>query len=127
MNKELELFNKENAPYYFEKKYNAEVFGPAMKARQEKLKNYKLSDFDDIRAEKRVVLEKHKEEYSVEYNKIDEKIKAKMKTLDDGLQELNAKKRDFIQQQSTISDEIRNLDYQYKNWVNFMEELNRRK
>ncbi len=39
--------------------------------------------------------------------------------LDDGLQELIAKKRGLIQQQSTISDEIRNLDYyQYKNWVN---------
>ncbi|EGG4555225.1 hypothetical protein HKL53_004224, partial [Salmonella enterica] len=72
-------------------------------------------------------LEKHKEEYSVKYNEIDEKIKAKMKVLDDGLQELIAKKRGFIQQQSTISDEIRNLDYQYKNWVNFMEELNKRK
>ncbi|ECB6322026.1 hypothetical protein E0M81_23115, partial [Salmonella enterica subsp. enterica serovar Ouakam] len=70
---------------------------------------------------------KHKEEYSVKYNEIDEKIKAKMKVLDDGLQELIAKKRGFIQQQSTISDEIRNLDYQYKNWVNFMEELNKRK
>lgn len=57
LNKELELFNKENAPYYFEKKYNAEVFDPAMKARREKLKNYRLSDFDDIRAEKRAVLE----------------------------------------------------------------------
>ncbi|HHS1788571.1 TPA: DUF1202 family protein, partial [Salmonella enterica subsp. enterica serovar Virchow] len=53
--------------------------------------------------------------------------KAKMKVLDDGLQELIAKKRGLIQQQSTISDEIRNLDYQYKNWVNFMEELNKRK
>ncbi|ECR9171468.1 hypothetical protein ATR31_003155, partial [Salmonella enterica subsp. enterica serovar Tallahassee] len=61
------------------------------------------------------------------YNEINEKIKAKMKVLDDGLQELIAKKRGFIQQQSTISDEIRNLDYQYKNWVNFMEELNKRK
>ncbi|EGG4642929.1 hypothetical protein HKL30_003563, partial [Salmonella enterica] len=122
-----ELFNKENAPYYFEKKYNTEVFDPAMKARREKLKNYRLSDFDDIRAEKRAALEKHKEEYSVKYNEIDEKIKAKMKVLDDGLQELIAKKRGFIQQQSTISDEIRNLDYQYKNWVNFMEELNKRK
>ncbi|EJQ3381780.1 hypothetical protein NZV47_003781, partial [Salmonella enterica subsp. enterica serovar Ouakam] len=91
------------------------------------LKNYRLSDFDDIRAEKRAALEKHKEEYSVKYNEIDEKIKAKMKVLDDGLQELIAKKRGFIQQQSTISDEIRNLDYQYKNWVNFMEELNKRK
>ncbi|EAQ1796026.1 hypothetical protein E2U94_01300, partial [Salmonella enterica] len=70
---------------------------------------------------------KHKEEYSVKYNEIDEKIKAKMKVLDDGLQELIAKKRGLIQQQSTISDEIRNLDYQYKNWVNFMEELNKRK
>ncbi|ECR7039500.1 hypothetical protein F2K91_25835, partial [Salmonella enterica] len=97
------------------------------KARREKLKNYRLSDFDDIRAEKRAALEKHKEEYSVKYNEIDEKIKAKMKVLDDGLQELIAKKRGFIQQQSTISDEIRNLDYQYKNWVNFMEELNKRK
>ncbi|EAO2461784.1 hypothetical protein E2V40_07110, partial [Salmonella enterica] len=67
------------------------------------------------------------EEYSVKYNEINEKIKAKMKVLDDGLQELIAKKRGFIQQQSTISDEIRNLDYQYKNWVNFMEELNKRK
>ncbi|EIN0234182.1 hypothetical protein LOA46_001909, partial [Salmonella enterica] len=66
-------------------------------------------------------------EYSVKYNEINEKIKAKMKVLDDGLQELIAKKRGFIQQQSTISDEIRNLDYQYKNWVNFMEELNKRK
>ncbi|EBJ7347933.1 hypothetical protein FP889_02360, partial [Salmonella enterica] len=72
-------------------------------------------------------LEKHKEEYSVKYNEINEKIKAKMKALDDGLQELIAKKRGLIQQQSTISDEIRNLDYQYKNWVNFMEELNKRK
>ncbi|EAT6323377.1 hypothetical protein GSA42_001031, partial [Salmonella enterica] len=72
-------------------------------------------------------LEKHKEEYSVKYNEINEKIKAKMKVLDDGLQELIAKKRGLIQQQSTISDEIRNLDYQYKNWVNFMEELNKRK
>ncbi|HAF7250469.1 TPA: hypothetical protein G9X32_003993, partial [Salmonella enterica subsp. enterica serovar Stanley] len=79
------------------------------------------------RAEKRAALEKHKEEYSVKYNEIDEKIKAKMKVLDDGLQELIAKKRGLIQQQSTISDEIRNLDYQYKNWVNFMEELNKRK
>ncbi|EAO2046252.1 hypothetical protein NNR86_000719, partial [Salmonella enterica subsp. enterica serovar Infantis] len=70
---------------------------------------------------------KHKEEYSVKYNEINEKIKAKMKVLDDGLQELIAKKRGLIQQQSTISDEIRNLDYQYKNWVNFMEELNKRK
>ncbi|EAT9075404.1 hypothetical protein IHB14_002376, partial [Salmonella enterica] len=70
---------------------------------------------------------KHKEEYSVKYNEINEKIKAKMKALDDGLQELIAKKRGLIQQQSTISDEIRNLDYQYKNWVNFMEELNKRK
>ncbi|MGS8690862.1 DUF1202 family protein, partial [Salmonella enterica subsp. enterica serovar Infantis] len=26
VNKELDLFNKENAPDYFEKKYNAEVF-----------------------------------------------------------------------------------------------------
>ncbi|EAP1504070.1 hypothetical protein D6G40_06775, partial [Salmonella enterica] len=69
----------------------------------------------------------HKEEYSVKYNEINEKIKAKMKVLDDGLQELIAKKRGLIQQQSTISDEIRNLDYQYKNWVNFMEELNKRK
>ncbi|EAN7602826.1 hypothetical protein V7A27_003268, partial [Salmonella enterica subsp. enterica serovar Infantis] len=68
-----------------------------------------------------------KEEYSVKYNEINEKIKAKMKVLDDGLQELIAKKRGLIQQQSTISDEIRNLDYQYKNWVNFMEELNKRK
>ncbi|EBE4785531.1 hypothetical protein CKG95_15170, partial [Salmonella enterica] len=68
-----------------------------------------------------------KEEYSVKYNEINEKIKAKMKALDDGLQELIAKKRGLIQQQSTISDEIRNLDYQYKNWVNFMEELNKRK
>ncbi|ECC9644897.1 hypothetical protein DUQ87_16855, partial [Salmonella enterica subsp. enterica] len=93
----------------------------------EKLKNYRLSDFDDLRAEKRAALEKHKEEYSVKYNEIDEKIKAKMKVLDDGLQELIAKKRGLIQQQSTISDEIRNLDYQYKNWVNFMEELNKRK
>ncbi|ECG9411389.1 hypothetical protein FO052_01600, partial [Salmonella enterica] len=67
------------------------------------------------------------EEYSVKYNEINEKIKAKMKALDDGLQELIAKKRGLIQQQSTISDEIRNLDYQYKNWVNFMEELNKRK
>ncbi|EAP6682462.1 hypothetical protein EJQ78_15165, partial [Salmonella enterica] len=100
---------------------------PAMKARREKLKNYRLSDFDDLRAEKRAALEKHKEEYSVKYNEIDEKIKAKMKVLDDGLQELIAKKRGLIQQQSTISDEIRNLDYQYKNWVNFMEELNKRK
>ncbi|EBC8232002.1 hypothetical protein C9475_15455, partial [Salmonella enterica] len=91
------------------------------------LKNYRLSDFDDLRAEKRAALEKHKEEYSVKYNEIDEKIKAKMKVLDDGLQELIAKKRGLIQQQSTISDEIRNLDYQYKNWVNFMEELNKRK
>ncbi|EAZ5559817.1 hypothetical protein GWX14_15420, partial [Salmonella enterica subsp. enterica serovar Rissen] len=66
-------------------------------------------------------------EYSVKYNEINEKIKAKMKALDDGLQELIAKKRGLIQQQSTISDEIRNLDYQYKNWVNFMEELNKRK
>ncbi|EBS7633511.1 DUF1202 family protein [Salmonella enterica] len=123
LNKELEVFNKENAPYYFERRYNAEVFDPAMKARKEKLKNYRLSDFDDIRAEKRTALEKHKEEYSIEYNKIDEKIKAKMKALDDGLQELIAKKRGFIQQQSTISDEIRNLDYQYKSWLNFMEEL----
>ncbi|HAF7750490.1 TPA: hypothetical protein G9335_001219, partial [Salmonella enterica subsp. enterica serovar Java] len=98
-----------------------------MKARREKLKNYRLSDFDDLRAEKRAALEKHKEEYSVKYNEIDEKIKAKMKVLDDGLQELIAKKRGLIQQQSTISDEIRNLDYQYKNWVNFMEELNKRK
>ncbi|EBU5392365.1 hypothetical protein C0T45_20705, partial [Salmonella enterica] len=73
------------------------------------------------------VLEKHKEEYFVKYNEINEKIKAKMKVLDDGLQELIAKKRGLIQQQSTISDEIRNLDYQYKNWVNFMEELNKRK
>ncbi|EHA2902331.1 hypothetical protein JHN77_001022, partial [Salmonella enterica subsp. enterica serovar Java] len=81
----------------------------------------------DLRAEKRAALEKHKEEYSVKYNEIDEKIKAKMKVLDDGLQELIAKKRGLIQQQSTISDEIRNLDYQYKNWVNFMEELNKRK
>ncbi|EAM5620380.1 hypothetical protein CYH85_20330, partial [Salmonella enterica] len=97
------------------------------KARREKLKNYRLSDFDDLRAEKRAALEKHKEEYSVKYNEIDEKIKAKMKVLDDGLQELIAKKRGLIQQQSTISDEIRNLDYQYKNWVNFMEELNKRK
>ncbi|EKH3570007.1 hypothetical protein O7Q04_002845, partial [Salmonella enterica] len=96
-------------------------------ARREKLKNYRLSDFDDLRAEKRAVLEKHKEEYSVKYNEINEKIKAKMKVLDDGLQELIAKKRGLIQQQSTISDEIRNLDYQYKNWVNFMEELNKRK
>ncbi|HGA8327668.1 TPA: hypothetical protein ACITM6_002558, partial [Salmonella enterica subsp. enterica serovar Java] len=88
---------------------------------------YRLSDFDDLRAEKRAALEKHKEEYSVKYNEIDEKIKAKMKVLDDGLQELIAKKRGLIQQQSTISDEIRNLDYQYKNWVNFMEELNKRK
>ncbi|EDJ1960171.1 hypothetical protein GE959_01560 [Salmonella enterica] len=127
LNKELELFNKENAPYYFEKKYNTEVFDPAMKARREKLKNYRLSDFDDLRAEKRAALEKHKEEYSVKYNEIDEKIKAKMKVFDDGLQELIAKKRGLIQQQSTISDEIRNLDYQYKNWVNFMEELNKRK
>ncbi|EBC8672867.1 hypothetical protein KF476_003030, partial [Salmonella enterica subsp. enterica serovar 4,[5],12:b:-] len=95
--------------------------------RREKLKNYRLSDFDDLRAEKRAALEKHKEEYSVKYNEIDEKIKAKMKVLDDGLQELIAKKRGLIQQQSTISDEIRNLDYQYKNWVNFMEELNKRK
>ncbi|EAW5781227.1 hypothetical protein FFZ60_06620, partial [Salmonella enterica] len=87
----------------------------------------RLSDFDDLRAEKRAALEKHKEEYSVKYNEIDEKIKAKMKVLDDGLQELIAKKRGLIQQQSTISDEIRNLDYQYKNWVNFMEELNKRK
>ncbi|HAE4474183.1 TPA_asm: hypothetical protein G4C86_002982, partial [Salmonella enterica subsp. enterica serovar Java] len=70
---------------------------------------------------------KHKEEYSVKYNEINEKIKAKMKVLDDGLQELIAKKRGLIQQQSTISDEIHNLDYQYKNWVNFMEELNKRK
>ncbi|EIA1878216.1 hypothetical protein K6891_003008, partial [Salmonella enterica subsp. enterica serovar Typhimurium] len=69
----------------------------------------------------------HKEEYSVKYNEINEKIKAKMKALDDSLQELIAKKRGLIQQQSTISDEIRNLDYQYKNWVNFMEELNKRK
>ncbi|EGV4365354.1 hypothetical protein FKV66_02380, partial [Salmonella enterica] len=61
------------------------------------------------------------------YNEINEKIKAKMKVLDDGLQKLIAKKRGLIQQQSTISDEIRNLDYQYKNWVNFMEELNKRK
>ncbi|EBH5753072.1 hypothetical protein CP805_04280, partial [Salmonella enterica] len=68
-----------------------------------------------------------KEEYSVKYNEINEKIKAKMKALDDSLQELIAKKRGLIQQQSTISDEIRNLDYQYKNWVNFMEELNKRK
>ncbi|EDZ2445310.1 hypothetical protein IAS23_001328, partial [Salmonella enterica subsp. enterica serovar Muenchen] len=98
-----------------------------MKARREKLKNYRLSDFDDLRAEKRAVLEKHKEEYFVKYNEINEKIKAKMKVLDDGLQELIAKKRGLIQQQSTISDEIRNLDYQYKNWVNFMEELNKRK
>ncbi|EHN3606915.1 hypothetical protein KIU01_000481, partial [Salmonella enterica subsp. enterica serovar Worthington] len=67
------------------------------------------------------------EEYSVKYNEINEKIKAKMKVLDDGLQELIAKKRGLIQQQSTISDEIHNLDYQYKNWVNFMEELNKRK
>ncbi|EBD5314582.1 hypothetical protein CYL94_03165, partial [Salmonella enterica] len=66
-------------------------------------------------------------EYFVKYNEINEKIKAKMKVLDDGLQELIAKKRGLIQQQSTISDEIRNLDYQYKNWVNFMEELNKRK
>ncbi|EFT8815987.1 hypothetical protein HVI19_001389, partial [Salmonella enterica subsp. enterica serovar Worthington] len=64
---------------------------------------------------------------SVKYNEINEKIKAKMKVLDDGLQELIAKKRGLIQQQSTISDEIHNLDYQYKNWVNFMEELNKRK
>lgn len=98
-----------------------------MKARKEKLKNYRLSDFDDIRAEKRAALEKHKEEYSIEYKKIDEKIKARMKALDDGLQELIAKNRGFIQQQSTISDEIRNLDYQYKNWLKFMEELKRRK
>ncbi|RFE43879.1 hypothetical protein DZD24_17375, partial [Salmonella enterica] len=61
------------------------------------------------------------------YNEINEKIKSKMKVLDDGLQELIAKKRGLIQQQSTISDEIHNLDYQYKNWVNFMEELNKRK
>ncbi|EIS5385808.1 hypothetical protein LZ381_000647, partial [Salmonella enterica] len=67
------------------------------------------------------------EEYSIEYNKIDEKIKAKMKALDDGLQELIAKRRGFIQQQSTISAEIRNLDYQYKNWLNFMEELKKKK
>ncbi|TSH52293.1 hypothetical protein FG602_18665, partial [Salmonella enterica subsp. enterica serovar Derby] len=103
------------------------VFDPAMKARREQLTNYRLSDFDDIRAEKRAVFAKHKEEYSVKYNEINEKIKAKMKALDDGLQELIAKKRGLIQQQSTISDEIRNLDYQYKNWVNFMEELNKRK
>ncbi|ECS3206591.1 hypothetical protein A3Z21_23700, partial [Salmonella enterica subsp. enterica serovar Meleagridis] len=64
---------------------------------------------------------------SVKYNEINEKIKSKMKVLDDGLQELIAKKRGLIQQQSTISDEIHNLDYQYKNWVNFMEELNKRK
>ncbi len=50
-----------------------------------------------------------------------------MKVLDDGLQELIAKKRGLIQQQSTISDESpRNLDYQYKN-CKFMEELNKRK
>ncbi|EAO2687074.1 DUF1202 family protein [Salmonella enterica] len=127
LNKELDLFNKENAPYYFERKYNTEVFDPAIKARKEKLKNYRLSDFDDIRAEKRAALEKHKEEYSIEYNKIDEKIKARMKALDDGLQVLIEKKRGFLQQQSTISDEIRDLDYQYKNWLNFMEELERRK
>lgn len=127
LNKELEVFNKENAPYYFERRYNAEIFDPAMKARQEKLKNYRSSDFDDIRAEKRVALEKHKEEYSIEYNKINEKIKARMKALDDGLQVLIEKKRGFLQQQSTISDEIRDLGYQYKNWLNFMEELERRK
>ncbi|ECE6018382.1 hypothetical protein DL121_09025 [Salmonella enterica subsp. enterica] len=126
LNKELDVFNKENAPYYFERRYNSEVFEPAMKARQEKLKNYKSSDFDDIRAEKRTALEMHKEKYAIEYNKIDEKIKAKMKALDDGLQELVVKKRGFLQQQSTISDEIRNLDYQYKNWLNFMDELKRR-
>ncbi|EAY5894514.1 DUF1202 family protein [Salmonella enterica] len=123
LNKELNNFNKENAPYYFEKKYNSEIFNPAMKARQEKLKNYKLSDFDDIRAEKRAALEKHKEEYSVEYNKIDEKIKARMKALDDGLQELIVKKRGLIQQKSVMADEIRNLNYQYENWLSFMEEL----
>lgn len=85
MNKELEFFNKENVFYYFEKKYNVEVFDLVMKVCWEKLKNYRLSDFDDIRVEKCVVLEKYKEEYFVKYNEINEKIKVKMKVFDDGL------------------------------------------
>lgn len=127
LNKELDDFNKENAPYYFERKYNSEIFDPAMKARHEKLKDYNSTDFDDIRAEKRAALEKHKEEYLSEYNNIDEKIKTKMKALDDGLQDLIVKKRSLIQRQSVMADEIRNLNYQYENWQQFMKELQQNK
>ncbi|EDW1640627.1 DUF1202 family protein [Salmonella enterica subsp. enterica] len=122
LNKELDEYHKSNSPYVFERKYDNEIYEPALKARREESNNV-----EDIRVAKREALDKYRTEYSTEYNKIDEKIKAKMKALDDGLQKLVVKKRGFLQQQSTISDEIRNLDYQYQNWLNFMEELKRRK
>lgn len=127
LNKVRSDFDKANAPYFFERKYNQDIFEPAMKAREEKLRSYKMSDFDDIRAEKRAALQKHRDEYSAKSKEIDEQIKNKMKTLDDGLQILIAKKRGLEHQYTAISDEIRNLDYQYENWLQFMDNLQKSK
>lgn len=123
LNKELELFNKERAPFYFKRKYDAEVYEPAIKARQEKLKSYKSSDFDDIRFERKTAIDNNDETYKIDYNKIDEKIKSEMKELDDGLEALKEKKRGLLDRQSEILNEISSLNYQYQNWLVFMEQL----
>ncbi|UGS43551.1 DUF1202 family protein [Pseudocitrobacter corydidari] len=127
ISKEKEEFNKIYAPYVFERKYNEEVFEPAMKARREKLNKYRPSDFDDIRAEKRKVLETYREEYSIKINALNDKISAKVKSLDEGFQALTAKKRSLEQQKFEISNEVRNINYQYENWLEFSDKLQKNK
>lgn len=127
LNKEIDDFRKNNSPSIFSRKYDAEVFQPAMKERREKLGGYKNSDFDDIREESRQVLDKYKKEYEIKYKEIDDKIKAKMKSLDDGLQVLETKKRGLDQQHYEMKNQIDHLSYEYKNWQRFMEELQQSK
>lgn len=127
LKQELLNYEKTDAPYYFEKKYNAEVFDPAMEARKQKLGKYSLSDFDDIRKEKRDAIAKHHEEYKAQSKIIKDRIDEKMKSLDDGLQLLITKKRSIEKQQSTLANEINHLSNEYENWLNFEETIKQKK
>lgn len=123
LNKELRNFEKNNNPYQFEQKYHYEVFEPARKAREQKLKSYSQSDFDDLRAKRDEIVSKQKEEYNSKHKEIELKIESEMKKLDDGLALLKAQKQDLDKEREKLSSILNNIKYKYNSWVQEMERL----
>ncbi|MFS6933756.1 hypothetical protein [Klebsiella oxytoca] len=119
----LDDFIKNNAPYYFERKYNNDIYNPAAKAREKKLVNYSQDDFDDFRAEREKVFKKHKNEYDEKYKNIENEIKSSMDKLDSGLDELKTQRQTLYKEREQLVSKLNNIKYQHKSMEDGLKKL----